>query len=799
MTDLVVLLGTGSVKAQELVTQLMRTLCAGAANRKAIASSGAMEKLMAQVSSNANKEGYRVVELAAAVLSALSSDAKANVSRIAKIGGVQKMVDLLKSPNVDAHEHAAAIIADLSKESEDTHDAIMSEGAIDPLVALLSAEASAEAKGEAAGALGSLCDGRIDTTLTVLQAGAIEPITHLLREPNPRAQRKAAAALAIIVKGDKVYQDAVARVGGIPLLVELLDSANATSEVQTHAAMALSELSNGNVRNQTAVLEAGGIPLLVTILQCGMSEALVVAAASAVRSITDRHSNNKSAVAAAGGTLQLVWRIATDSLTVQTAAAHALCTMTTKNADNQKTTATLLAKLLGSKGGSPERAARAIAMLTKGSIANQEALAAVGVVRLLIKALHESLESQKGVTTAELSVEVLHEELAAALRGMARDHPVNQAAIAAGGGIELLVALLTPTDAQKQRREASKRPEKSASLSLTISSVLFASKLKAATNKEPTTPLREVPPRDGSPPATRRSMISTHRSSGRGSPPQSHRSVVPATPASPPSKLSRSQTMLSTPAQGGATEEEDKQPDMDGMEREAAGALWCLAADESNRTKIADLGAIPTLIYLMKEGGKGGTQETATGLLVQMAETLMICEKISAADPITACEIVLDQGVDDAKTQASALFRRLAFDVPSNQIPIATALVNVMSDGGTDLEMEYATQLVYDLVGNDGARDAMADAGAVPYLVTQIETANSDQVSANSAHALFRIAKAGDDKRSEVTHQLICARHRCEDPQKEVRVSRVLSELNSEENETAMGLAILMFRLHTRD
>ena len=44
-----------------------------------------------------------------------------------------------------------------------------------------------------------------------------------------------------------------------------------------------------------------------------------------------------------------------------------------------------------------------------------------------------------------------------------------------------------------------------------------------------------------------------------------------------------------------------------------------------------------------------------------------------------------------------------------------------------------------------------------------------------------------------------CARHRCEDPQKEVRVSRVLSELNSEENETAMGLAILMFRLHTRD
>ena len=177
----------------------------------------------------------------------------------------------------------------------------------------------------------------------------------------------------------------------------------------------------------------------------------------------------------------------------------------------------------------------------------------------------------------------------------------------------------------------------------------------------------------------------------------------------------------------------------------------------------------------------------------------MICEKISAADPITACEIVLDQGVDDAKTQASALFRRLAFDVPANQIPIATALVNVMSDGGTDLEMEYATQLVYDLVGNDGARDAMAEAGAVPYLVTQIETANSDQVSANSAHALFRIAKAGDDKRSEVTHQLICARHRCEDPQKEVRVSRVLSELNSEENETAMGLAILMFRLHTRD
>ena len=84
ITDLVALLGTGSLKAQELVARLLLILCEGAENRKAIAKSSAMMKLMSQLSSQSAK----VQEAAGAVLSALSSDAPENVTKIAKNGGI---------------------------------------------------------------------------------------------------------------------------------------------------------------------------------------------------------------------------------------------------------------------------------------------------------------------------------------------------------------------------------------------------------------------------------------------------------------------------------------------------------------------------------------------------------------------------------------------------------------------------------------------------------------------------------------------------------------------------------------
>ena len=727
VADLVLLLGTGSLKAQELVAQLLLSLCAGEENKKAAAKAGAVKKLIALLSSRS----LRVQTLSLSILSALSSDSQANSTEIAQHGGVKKMINLLSSSNVGSRMGAAAIIADLARESEATHADIVNKGGIGALVNLLSGSSDAEAKAEAAGAVGSLCKGHTVVTRLALEAGALEPIVKLLEDQSECAERKGAGALAMMMLEDECqYQEAVARAGGIPLLVKLLEDPS-RPEVLAHAATALSKLMDGNTLMQTAVARAGGIPLLVTSLQDSSANMVVVAAASALRNITAKHANNRAAFAAAGGILPLVRKLATEGLEMQTEMTSTLCNLTSKNPDNLATIATLLVKLLGDKSvpDGPERAARAIAQLGRGGISARDAIARAGAPVLLVKHLEDGSQ-QLGAEPDENtlnSIERLQREIAVAIRSLAAGCPAIQQGIARCGGIPLLIAMLKPPV-----QSASRKPAEITSF-------------KQLMNKVP------------SPKPSRSAR-------GAGGSAEARTNL---------------QRMMRGAATGGKLTTVTQQED---IQREAAGALWTLSSDSEIIQLIADSGGISHLIELLTTGSKG-TQATAAGVLCTMCASRTACIMVSDAKPIPALEAVLETGLKEAKEQASGALRLLARDGPGNEESIGRAVVRILSKGAVK-ELECAIHLTHDLSLIKRSRNAMVEAGVIPYLVKQVEE-GTNTASDHAVHALRQIAQVSADHRSEVTHTLFSARPGAVPPS--LRAGRALSEINSEADLSSEG------------
>lgn len=809
--DLVVLLGTGSMKAQELVAQLMFTLCGGDENRAAIAKSNALDKLLMQLTSSSLK----VQEMSAAVLASLSADSKATVASLAKKGAVQPLVEILKSENVDAHLHAAACLADLTTDSEATHAEIVNEGGIVPLVDLLSSDAVPGTKSEAAGALGRLCEEHPVTALTIVRAGAIEPLVKLLEDEDRRTQRKAAATLATVVSLDSKYQNLVVRVGGIPRFVRLLGDST-KREVQAYAATALSKLVHNNPSIQTAVTEAGGIPLLVTMMQETSKGIVITAAATALRNLAAKHPKNRTDIAAAGGVLPLVMRLAgADATEVQEAATDALVNLSTEHPENEASIATLLVKLLNDANNEkwPERGARAVTQLARNGSTTQDALANAGAVTVLVKLLQECAERLETVQQDDsasrqsdlakelfrsksppndvvaardgerMTVEAVQLQVAAAIRAMTADHPRNRKAFAACAGIALLVDVLK----QKPHRPAPtmlRKIDATRSFSAGKTGLGFKSLVKQSMSTASLLSTRKSTDSLSSP-------VKPGLGVGRASPPPNRND-------SPEFRRGAAQTASKLWDQAlGKAKNGDDEP-QDGVQGAAAGALWSLAADKINAQDIAAAGAVPLLMDLLKTGSKSA-QETAAGTLCTMASFPDACKLISESDPIPALESVLDEGLGPAKQQAAGILKQLAESVPSKRASIAQAVMQVLSNWDEEADLEQVTQLSNELC-DVGCRDALAEAGAITLLGLQIER-GSEAAGQHASKALGHLAKVSSDCRGVVIKELLDARYSAETKQKRARLERALESINadSDGSDADLAFAILMFRMHTRD
>lgn len=280
-------------------------------------------------------------------------------------------------------------------------------------------------------------------------------------------------------------------------------AARGVGAVELHAAQALSKLARGHADNQAAIAEAGGLAPLVTLLsgdctllskaseaaaktaaiaaaqkanfiknpaaaaaadkaskaadaaaavaaeELRLAEGAREEAAAALWSLAAGCPANQTAVAEMRGIEPLVQLLSVGSLRAQDQVAGALGAMAHNQPENEALVCKLLVELLSTRSSSA-KAARAIARLCRQHASNQAAIARAGGVSILVAQL-STAEGRGGGQmrrrtqlggSAESSVELLR-EVASALWELAANHPNNQSAIAAEGGIPPLIALLS--------------------------------------------------------------------------------------------------------------------------------------------------------------------------------------------------------------------------------------------------------------------------------------------------------------------------------------------------------------------
>ncbi|XP_031377189.1 U-box domain-containing protein 3 isoform X2 [Punica granatum] len=189
-----------------------------------------------------------------------------NKALIAGLGPIEPLVHALQSGNEAARENSAAALFSLSALG-DFKAKIGRSGAVKALVDLLGS-GTLRGKKDAATALFNLSifhenKGRI------VQAGAVRSLVQLMDPASGMAEK----ALALLANLSTVGEGRVAivREGGIPLLVEAVESGSRRGK--ENAASVLLQLCLNNPRFCTLVLQEGAVPPLVALSQSGTPRA----------------------------------------------------------------------------------------------------------------------------------------------------------------------------------------------------------------------------------------------------------------------------------------------------------------------------------------------------------------------------------------------------------------------------------------------------------------------------------------------------------------------------------------------
>ena len=305
-TEAVAMLKSGTVTAQEHVTQLVRNLAKDPENRGPIAKAGAVPELVRQLESGSKKamslaaSGLALIALKSAehranvtqeLVKLLASDdeavrqrasealrnmaadekpgqrkqqsssSKAGGSATQSAGLVNLLKDGLKDGRVEAQEYALWSLSQITDTA--SRESIVDSGAIQPLIkSLQGGKLSAVALEHAAMVLSGLAPLG-ENAIAIKSAGGIDPLVGLLSVGNTDAKEHAAGALAQLALRAGASLD-IAKAGAVSAFVRwLVDPSLGPPEV---AASALSEIALDNFDTQSQIAEEGAIAPLVGML-----------------------------------------------------------------------------------------------------------------------------------------------------------------------------------------------------------------------------------------------------------------------------------------------------------------------------------------------------------------------------------------------------------------------------------------------------------------------------------------------------------------------------------------------------
>ncbi|KAJ8600639.1 hypothetical protein CTAYLR_006926 [Chrysophaeum taylorii] len=279
----------------------------------------------------------------------------------------------------------------------------------------------------AAESVWSLAVDNADNKIAIAKLGGIPPLVELVTSGTDVAKENAAAALWNLAANNPDNNAAIAKAGGILPLVDI--ATHGTVSAKPYAAAALGALAV-SASNQVAIARAEGIPPLVEIAKNAASDDAKEMAAAALWNLAVNNAENKVAIARHGGIPPLVEIAKNGSDAAKATAAVALWNLAANNLDNKVAIARAqgIPPLVGIvSDGTDEAKAQAAGALWNLAVnaGNQAAIARAGGILPLVDLAMRGSDMAK-------------QNAAAALMNLA-DNALNKVAIARAGGILPLI------------------------------------------------------------------------------------------------------------------------------------------------------------------------------------------------------------------------------------------------------------------------------------------------------------------------------------------------------------------------
>ena len=259
--------------------------------------------LVDMVSGSRDTAGMIGQEQAAATLSNLAKESEANRNSIMEARGIPPLLELLDSQSAKARENAVGAITELCRKSKENQAAVAGAGGIPKLVNVLLGFSGAKIKDVsqvalctlAASAIKELSKGNKRTQDAVAEDGAIPPLVLMLSAPNPEMQTEAAGALANLARNHVDNQLAIGRTGALGPMCSIIREGS--DEAKYRAASAVWALASNNLSNKDTVAKLGGIDPLVGLLVTGSTEKSQQCVSGALCALAVKHAENRALIA----------------------------------------------------------------------------------------------------------------------------------------------------------------------------------------------------------------------------------------------------------------------------------------------------------------------------------------------------------------------------------------------------------------------------------------------------------------------------------------------------------------------
>ena len=430
IAPLVALLGSGGHRAKHHAASALASL--GLANQL---NQIQITQMLIELLSTGAEEAQ---ERAARALWALVDENPNAHETVARAGNPAALVDLLKSGIADAKKYA---LWSLSLSISADNQAVVAEaGGVQPLIDQLS-DNRKFVQEQAAAALAKLAHDNEDTRSAIAKQGGVMPLIHLLRpsdEADPHAMdtvhENAVEALANLAAAPAA-RDEIVSAGGIPPIVQLLQSK--TQNAKRFAALALARLSRDHEATQVVIAQAGAITFLVALLDGHEGSDAQEASASAILALSENKSNRLN-ITESGGIGFLVMLLGCNNPTAREHAEGALVRLSIENANRVQIIKKLVDMLQDPKVGGQEQAAAALANLARESEDNRQSIVDADGISPLIDLLDNASAKAK-------------ENAVGAIKELCRNSKNNQFLVAKAGGIAKLVSVLASFSANTMK------------------------------------------------------------------------------------------------------------------------------------------------------------------------------------------------------------------------------------------------------------------------------------------------------------------------------------------------------------